>query len=56
MDGGECALHVEHAIARLPGVDEVHALLSAERAALTFDPPSQARRAWDGGERPTIDR
>lgn len=51
MDCGECARHVEHAIAGLPGVDEVHVLLSTERATVTFDPQQtsldQIKRAVD---------
>lgn len=51
MDCGECALHVEHAIARLPGVDSVSVLLASERANVTFDPQQvnldQIRRAVD---------
>lgn len=38
MDCASCVAHVEEAVRALPGVDEVRVLLSAERAAVTFDP------------------
>ena len=38
MDCAACAQHVEGAIARLPGVQTVQVLLSAERATVAFDP------------------
>ena len=38
MDCAACAQHVETAIARLPGVQTVQVLLSAERATVAFDP------------------
>ena len=38
MDCAECAGHVQHAIAALPGVQSVNVLLSAEKAVVTLDP------------------
>ena len=38
MDCAECTMHVQHALAALPGVDEVHVLLSSEKAVLQVDP------------------
>jgi P-type Cu+ transporter len=38
MDCAECASHVQHAIAALPGVEAVKVLLSAEKAVVTLDP------------------
>src|SRR6266571_6463995 len=38
MDCAECTLHVQHALADLPGVDDVHVLLSSEKAVLQVDP------------------
>src|SRR5438876_8078476 len=38
MDCAECTLHVQHALAALPGVDDVHVLLSSEKAVLQVDP------------------
>ena len=38
MDCAECSLHVQHALAALPGVEEVHVLLSSEKAVLQVDP------------------
>ncbi len=37
MDCAECVLHVEHAIAALPGVASVNVFLAAEKAAVRFD-------------------
>jgi Cd2+/Zn2+-exporting ATPase/Cu+-exporting ATPase len=38
MDCAECALHVQHAIATLPGVESVNVLLAAEKAVIRLDP------------------
>lgn len=38
MDCAECTLHVQHAIAALPGVQKVDVLLASEKAVITFDP------------------
>src|SRR6266702_6909230 len=38
MDCAECTMHVQHALAALPGVDDVHVLLSSEKAVLQADP------------------
>ena len=38
MDCAECTMHVQHALAALPGVEEVHVLLSSEKAVLQVDP------------------
>ncbi|WP_322797761.1 cation-translocating P-type ATPase [Thermoflexus sp.] len=38
MDCAECALHVQQAIADLPGVESVHVLLSSEKAIVRVDP------------------
>ncbi len=38
MDCTECTLHVQHAIAALPGVQSVDVLLSAEKAVIQLDP------------------
>ncbi|MFQ3683131.1 heavy metal translocating P-type ATPase [Roseiflexus sp.] len=38
MDCAECALHVQHAIAELPGVESVNVLLATEKAIIRFDP------------------
>ncbi|GAP12422.1 copper-(or silver)-translocating P-type ATPase [Longilinea arvoryzae] len=38
MDCVECTLHVQHAIAALPGVKSVTVLLAAERATVQLDP------------------
>jgi Cd2+/Zn2+-exporting ATPase/Cu+-exporting ATPase len=38
MDCASCVAHVEEAVRALPGVTGVRVLLSAERAAITFDP------------------
>ena len=38
MDCSECAGHVQHAIAALPGVESVNVLLSAEKAIVRLDP------------------
>src|SRR5690348_415075 len=37
MDCAECTMHVQHALAALPGVDDVHVLLSSEKAVLQID-------------------
>ena len=38
MDCAECTLHVQHALAALPGVNDVRVLLSSEKAVLQIDP------------------
>ncbi len=38
MDCAECTMHVQHALTALPGVDDVHVLLSSEKAVLQIDP------------------
>ncbi|MCS7251257.1 MAG: cation-translocating P-type ATPase [Thermoflexus sp.] len=38
MDCAECVLHVQQAIANLPGVESVHVLLSSEKAIVRVDP------------------
>jgi Cu+-exporting ATPase len=38
MDCKSCARHIEEAVGKLPGVDAVRVLVSAERATVTFDP------------------
>jgi P-type Cu+ transporter len=38
MDCAECTLHVQHALAALPGVEDIHVLLSSEKAVLQIDP------------------
>ena len=38
MDCAECTLHVQHAIAALPGVQSVDVLLGAEKAIIRLDP------------------
>jgi Cd2+/Zn2+-exporting ATPase/Cu+-exporting ATPase len=38
MDCADCARHVQHAIAELPGIDSVDVLLSAEKAIVRLDP------------------
>ena len=38
MDCAECSMHVQHALAALQGVEDVHVLLSSEKAVLQVDP------------------
>ena len=38
MDCTECTLHVQHAIAALPGVNKVDVFLTSEKAIVRFDP------------------
>lgn len=38
MDCAECTQHVQHAIAKLPGVESVNVLLAAEKAIIQLDP------------------
>lgn len=38
MDCAECALHVQQALAKLPGVESVSVLLAAEKAIIRLDP------------------
>ena len=52
MDCAECTLHVQEAIARLPGVESVNVLLSSEKAIIRLDPARvdlpAIRRAVEG--------
>jgi Cu+-exporting ATPase len=52
MDCSECAAHVRHAIAALPGVAQVDVLLGAEKAVIRLDaarvPRDEIRRAVEG--------
>ncbi len=52
MDCADCAAHVQHAIAALPGVEQVQVLLGAERAVVRGDPrlvtPTALRAAIEG--------
>lgn len=38
MDCAECAQHIQHAIAELPGVESVNVFLSSEKAVIRLDP------------------
>ena len=38
MDCADCARHVQHAIAELPGVESVDVLLGSEKAVVLLDP------------------
>ena len=38
MDCAECTLHVQHAVAALPGVESVTVFLASEKATVRFDP------------------
>ena len=38
MDCAECTLHVEHALAALPGVSQVSVFLATEKAVVQLDP------------------
>lgn len=38
MDCAECTQHVQHAIAKLPGVESVNVLLASEKAIIRIDP------------------
>lgn len=38
MDCAECTQHVQHAIAKLPGVESVNVLLASEKAIIRLDP------------------
>lgn len=38
MDCAECTLHVQHAIAKIPGVESVEVFLSSEKAIVRLDP------------------
>src|SRR5882724_9368245 len=38
MDCAECTQHVQHAIAKLPGVESVNVLLASEKAIIQLDP------------------
>ena len=52
MDCTECTLHVQHAIAALPGIESVDVYLAAERAIVQLDPQrvdlSMIRKAVEG--------
>jgi len=52
MDCAECTMHVQHAIAELPGVESVDVLLVSEKAVVRLDPArvdmDHIRRAVDG--------
>jgi Cu+-exporting ATPase len=52
MDCAECTQHVQRALAGLPGVEDVHVLLSSEKAVLQIDPAqvdlSTIRKAVEG--------
>ena len=38
MDCAECTLHVQHAVAALPGVESVRVSLASEKAIIRLDP------------------
>lgn len=38
MDCAECTMHVQHAIAAVPGVESVNVFLASEKAAIRLDP------------------
>jgi Cd2+/Zn2+-exporting ATPase/Cu+-exporting ATPase len=38
MDCADCVRHVQHAIARVPGVDSVDVFLASEKAVVRFEP------------------
>lgn len=38
MDCQSCAVHIQEAVGKLQGVEDVHVLVSAERATVTYDP------------------
>ncbi|MCL4544596.1 MAG: cadmium-translocating P-type ATPase [Chloroflexi bacterium] len=38
MDCADCANHVQHVVGAVPGVRDVHVLLAAERATISYDP------------------
>lgn len=38
MDCAECTRHIQHAIAKLPGVESVNVFLSSEKAVIRLDP------------------
>src|SRR5712692_4997619 len=38
MDCAECTQHVQHALAKLPGVESVNVLLASEKAIIQLDP------------------
>src|SRR5438552_16507869 len=52
MDCAECTVHVQQALAALPGVQEVRVLLSSEKAIVEIDPSQvdvpQLRKAVEG--------
>ena len=52
MDCAECALHVQHAIEKVPGVTSADVLLGAEKAIVRLDPTlvdlTSLRRAVEG--------
>lgn len=43
MDCASCAAHIEEAVRKLPGVEDVQVLVSAERATVMFDPERVTR-------------
>lgn len=52
MDCAECTLHVQHAIAALPGIESVDVFLSSEKAVIRLEPAqvdlSAIRKAVEG--------
>ncbi len=59
MDCAECAQHVQHAIASVPGVESVNVLLATEKAVICVDPTrvdlSAIRKAVDSVGYPVPD-
>ncbi len=43
MDCASCAVHVEEAVKKLPGVEKVQVLVAAERATVTYNPEQLGR-------------
>ncbi len=43
MDCASCAVHVEEAVRKLPGVENVQVLVAAERATVTYNPEQLGR-------------
>jgi Cd2+/Zn2+-exporting ATPase/Cu+-exporting ATPase len=43
MDCASCAAHIEEAVRKVPGVDDVHVLVAAERATIAYDPTVATR-------------
>jgi len=52
MDCAECSQHVQHALARLPGVEEAQVSLASEKAVVRYDPKATSlstfRKAIEG--------